>query len=253
MRCRLAVPDFLGRAVSWDKENKVNRKGIQVNWNEVQPTECSQQRCKTFSCNWQRKYLLSTWEEPARTMEGTWQKKWDIPKRWKDWYSHAAQTDPILLHFITFHLFSQKQFSFFTSFCLSVTSCKTWNLDYRICIPMKICTWTIKLKDAYSEATERFSQQNCFWGLGKWPVSLISWGKPPQQSPQGQSSALHWTRNCKFWLFGGFTERSPGLVPTHIASNNRFVHDEKKNLQDILAKISVDEFKNLMKWLIKWP
>lgn len=220
--------------------NKANRKGIQVNWSKVQPTDCSQQKCKRFNCNWQRKYLLSTWEEPARTMEGGWQKKWDTPKGCKYCYGHAAQTYPLLLCFILSHLFfSQKQFSssfFFSSFCLPFTSWKTWDLVYSLCIPMKTGTWTLKLEDSYSEAPERFSQQSCFWGLGKWPVSLISWGKPPQQSPQGQSSALHCTRNCKFWLLGGFTERSPGLVPAHIASNNRLVHNEKKKKIGIMLQ-----------------
>lgn len=137
---------------------------------------------------------------------------------------------PIMFYIISPLFFSETVFFFFffSSFCLPFTSWKTWDLVYSLCIPMKTGTWTLKLEDSYSEAPERFSQQSCFWGLGKWPVSLISWGKPPQQSPQGQSSALHCTRNCKFWLLGGFTERSPGLVPAHIASNNRLVHNEKK-------------------------
>ena len=118
---------------------------------------------------------------------------------------------------------------------------------------MKTGTWTLKLEDSYSEAPERFSQQSCFWGLGKWPVSLISWGKPPQQSPQGQSSALHCTRNCKFWLLGGFTERSPGLVPAHIASNNRLVHNEKKRKKEkYWNNVAKSLWMNLKAWWNDW-
>lgn len=139
------------------------------------------------------------WKVPDKRRK-TFQKDWNK----KDGKTDTAQRDPLFSYFKASHFFSQNQFPFFpTSFCLPDTSCKTWNLESSFSIPMKICTWTIKLKDAYSEAPKRFWQQNYFWGLGKWPVSLISWGKPPQQSPQGQSSALHWTRNCKFWLLVG--------------------------------------------------
>ena len=122
----------------------------------------------------------------------------------KEGHGHAAQADPLLWHFmLSLPLFFSEKFSFFffSSVCLHFTSWKTWDVNYSPCIPMRTCTWTLKLEDSYSEAPERLSQQSCFWGFGKWPVSLISWGKPPQQSPWGQSSALHCTRSCKFWLF----------------------------------------------------
>ena len=215
--------------------NKVSRKGIRVNWNKVQP--------KIVSSRGVRDSIVIGRESIFSVCEKSQQEQWkgpdkrneiflknvsgeDIPQR-GPWSCSTSRPSPMTFCIIFISFFLIKSFLFFLSFCLPFTSWKTWDLDYSPCIPMRSSTWTLKLEDSYSEAPERFSQQSCFWGLGKWPVSLISWGKPPQQSPWGQSSGLHCTRSCKFWLFGGFTERSPGLVPAHIASNNRLVHNEK--------------------------
>jgi hypothetical protein len=167
----------------------------------------------------------------------------------------SAQTDFLLLLFILLYLFfSQKKFSFFfSSLCLSVTPWKTCNLDYSLCIPMKTCTWTIKLKDFYSEAPERFFTTELLWGTLEVTSLFDFLGRPPQQSPQGQSSVLHRIRNCKFWLFGGFTERSTGLVPMYIASNNRLVHNAKREKKKYLWNIVAESlWMNLKTWWNDW-
>lgn len=75
-----------------------------------------------FHCNWQRKYLLSTWEEPARTMEGTPQKKWDIPKESAKltWSCSSNRLTPATFYILLL-LFSKYHYHFSSSFCLPVT------------------------------------------------------------------------------------------------------------------------------------
>lgn len=251
------MPNFLGKTQNWDTER-------------IRPLERASKKTGTESslqkvlCWGVRDSIVIGRERICSLHEKSQQEQWkghltkEAGQSGKEQRVGAVHRDLCFLFMLICHFLSHKRLLRFVSFVTSCCPRDRCLLDPRAWIPPQNCVCTLKFKDSYIETPERFWGQSRFGGLGKGPVPLISRERLPQQSSEGQSSVLHWTRNCKFWLFGEFTERSPGLVPTHTASNNRFVHNagwgEEKERKEkrIWNIVSKSLWMNFNTWWNDW-
>lgn len=72
------------------KENKINRKGIQVNWNEVQPTECSSRGIR-LSIVIGRDSICSLHEKNQRG-------QWKVSDNRSETFQKDGKTDALMQH-----------------------------------------------------------------------------------------------------------------------------------------------------------